>query len=450
MAEAAATPVPTEEAVEEAMAADIVDTAVAAGSFNTLVAAVQAAGLVDALKGEGPFTVFAPTDEAFAKLPQETIDALLADPTGDLTQILLYHVVPGKVMAADLSDGLEAATLQGGSVIFKLSDGGAMVNDANIVATDIETSNGVIHVIDSVILPPADTAMAEEPMAAADIVDTAVANGSFTTLVAAVQAAGLVDTLKGEGPFTVFAPTDEAFAKLPAGTLEQLLANPEELKNILLYHVVPGKVLAADVLTMNGKSADTALEGKQIGITIDGDKVLLNDSANVVATDVAATNGIIHVIDSVILPPADAAMAETDIVDTAIADGRFTTLVAALQAAGLVDTLKGEGPFTVFAPTDEAFAKLPAGTIEALLKDIPQLTNILLYHVVPGNVMAADVLGLDGQSADTALEGSQIAIEVDGDKVTLNDNVQIIITDIQTTNGVIHVIDAVLLPPAAQ
>jgi transforming growth factor-beta-induced protein len=362
--------------------------------------------------------------------------------------------VPGKVMASDVLtlDGKSADTaLEGKQIGINIDGDKVMLNEiANVVATDVAASNGIIHVIDSVILPPADTAMAEEPMAAADIVDTAVANGSFTTLVAAVQAAGLVDTLKGEGPFTVFAPTDESFAKLPAGTLEQLLANPEELKNILLYHVVPGKVMAADVLTMNGKSADTALEGKQIGITIDGDKVLLNDSANVVATDVAATNGIIHVIDSVILPPADAAMAETDIVDTAIADGRFTTLVAALQAAGLVDTLKGEGPFTVFAPTDEAFAKLPAGTIEALLKDIPQLTNILLYHVVPGNVMAADVLGLDGQSADTALEGSQIAIEVDGDKVTLNDNVQIIITDIQTTNGVIHVIDAVLLPPAAQ
>jgi transforming growth factor-beta-induced protein len=304
--------------------------------------------------------------------------------------------------------------------------------------------------------PPAPMAteepapMPEPTEAVQTIVDVAVANGSFTTLVAAVQAAGLADTLSGEGPFTVFAPTDEAFAKLPAGTLEQLLANPEELKNILLYHVVPGKVMAADVLTMNGQSADTALEGKQIGITIDGDKVMLNDSANVVATDVAASNGIIHVIDSVILPPADAAMAETDIVDTAVADGRFTTLVAALQAAGLVDTLKGEGPFTVFAPTDEAFAKLPSGTIEALLKDIPQLTNILLYHVIPGNVMAADVLGLDGKSADTALEGAQIAIKVDGDKVILNDNVQIIITDIQTANGVIHVIDAVLLPPAAQ
>lgn len=140
--------------------ADIVDTAVSAGTFNTLVAAVEAAGLVETLKSEGPFTVFAPTDEAFAALPKETLDALLADPTGDLTQILLYHVVPGKVMAADVTDGLEATTVQGGTVKFTVADGKVMINDANIVTTDIETSNGVIHVIDAVIMPPA----AEEPV----------------------------------------------------------------------------------------------------------------------------------------------------------------------------------------------------------------------------------------------------------------------------------------------
>ena len=151
--------------------ADIVDTAVAAGDFSTLVAAVQAAGLVDALKGEGPFTVFAPTDAAFAKLPAGTVDALLADPKGDLTQILLYHVVPGKVMAADVTDGLEAATLQGKPVKFSVQDGKVMINDANVVATDIETSNGVIHVIDSVILPPADEAAASSESAAASSSD---------------------------------------------------------------------------------------------------------------------------------------------------------------------------------------------------------------------------------------------------------------------------------------
>jgi len=137
-----------------------------------------------------------------------------------------------------------------------------------------------------------------------------------------------------------------------------------------------------------------------------------------------------------------------DIVDTAVADGRFTTLVAALQAAGLVDTLKSEGPFTVFAPTDEAFAKLPAGTVEDLLKpeNLETLKNILLYHVVPGKVMAADVVTLDGKTAETALEGQQIKITVKDGKVYLNDTVQVIITDIETANGVIHVIDTVLLP----
>lgn len=145
---------PTEASAEEPMMADIVDTAVGAGNFTTLVAAVEAAGLVDALKGEGPFTVFAPTDEAFAALPAGTIDTLLADPSGDLTQILLYHVVPGKVMSTDLTDGMIAGTLkEGSSVTINTVDGKVTVDGANVVAADIETSNGVIHVIDSVILP---------------------------------------------------------------------------------------------------------------------------------------------------------------------------------------------------------------------------------------------------------------------------------------------------------
>jgi transforming growth factor-beta-induced protein len=139
-------------------------------------------------------------------------------------------------------------------------------------------------------------------------------------------------------------------------------------------------------------------------------------------------------------------MDQKDIVETAVADGRFKTLVAAVQAAGLVDTLKGEGPFTVFAPTDEAFAALPAGTLDALLAPDAkqQLTDILLYHVVSGKVMAADVAGLT--KATTAL-GKDITIKVEDGKVYLNDSVQVILTDIETSNGVIHVIDAVLLPP---
>jgi uncharacterized surface protein with fasciclin (FAS1) repeats len=154
-AEATVTEAVTEEAAAELT--DIVDTAVGAGSFGTLVAAVQAAGLVDALKGEGPFTVFAPSEEAFAALPAGTLEQLLADPQGQLTQILLYHVVPGKVMAADVTDGLEAETLQGAPVKFTVgADGSVKIGDANVVATDVEASNGVIHVIDAVLMPPAE------------------------------------------------------------------------------------------------------------------------------------------------------------------------------------------------------------------------------------------------------------------------------------------------------
>ncbi len=143
-------------------------------------------------------------------------------------------------------------------------------------------------------------------------------------------------------------------------------------------------------------------------------------------------------------PAPEAAPKPMDIVDIAVADGRFTKLVTAVQAAGLVETLKGAGPFTVFAPTDDAFAKLPEGTFEALAANIPQLKDILLYHVVPGKVMAADVVKLT--SADTAL-GKPVTIKVEGGKVMINE-ATVLITDIEASNGVIHVIDTVILPPA--
>ena len=201
--------------------------------------------------------------------------------------------------------------------------------------------------------------------------------------------------------------------------------------------------MAADVVTLDGKTADT-VAGSAVNISVKDGKVFLNENVEVIITDIVTSNGVIHVIDTVLLPPAKLA----DIVDTAVADGRFTTLVAAVQAAGLVDTLKGAGPFTVFAPTDEAFAKLPAGTVETLLKpeNLETLKNTLLYHVVSGNVMAADVVTLDGKMADTAFAGNSIKISVKDGKVYLNENVQVIITDVMTTNGVIHVIDTVLLP----
>jgi len=303
MPEPTAMPQPTTVPTEEPVSKNIVDIAAEDGRFTTLVAAVQAAGLAETLSGEGPFTVFAPTDEAFAALPEGALDSLLLpENKQQLTDILLYHVVPGKVMAADVAtlDGKKADTaLKGGQISIKTDMGSVYLNEnVKVVITDIEASNGVIHVIDSVLLPPSEANAA----AAMDIVDTAIKDGRFTTLVAAVQAADLVDTLKGDGPFTVFAPTDEAFAALPEGTLDNLLLpeNKQQLTDILLYHVVPGKVMASDVVDLT--SATTAL-GKDAAIKVEDGKVFLNDNTQVVITDIETSNGVIHVIDSVLLPP---------------------------------------------------------------------------------------------------------------------------------------------------
>ena len=299
------TPAPTATWIPEATSSpepvlnDIVDTAVADGRFTTLVAGLQAAELVDTLKGEGPFTVFAPTDEAFAALPAGTLDELLKpENKQSLTDILLYHVVPGNVMAADVAAMTSATTVLGEDVAIKVDMGNVYVNDAKVIVTDIQTSNGIIHVLDAVIMPAMGETTTEENNT---IVDIAVADGRFNTLVAALEAAELVETLNGEGPFTVFAPTDEAFAALPAGTLDSLLLpeNKQQLTDILLYHVVSGKVMAADVSAMT--SATTVL-GQDVTITVQDGKVFLNDTVEVIITDIEASNGVIHVIDAVLLP----------------------------------------------------------------------------------------------------------------------------------------------------
>lgn len=271
-----------------------------------------------------------------------------------------------------------------------------------------------------------------------DIVDTAVAAGKFKTLAAALGAADLVEALKGEGPFTVFAPTDEAFAKLPKGTVETLLKpeNKGKLSGILTYHVVSGSVKAKDVVKLTGA---TTLNGQQVDVKVDGGKVTV-DGATVVTTDIACSNGVIHIIDAVILP------ADKNLAETAIGAGTFTTLVAAAKAAGLVGALTGEDALTVFAPTDAAFAKLPAGTVESLLKpeNKGKLADILKYHVVAGRVYSSAAVA--AKSAKT-LQGSAIKISV-SDKGAMVNESKLVATDIDASNGVIHVIDAVLLPPA--
>lgn len=262
-----------------------------------------------------------------------------------------------------------------------------------------------------------------------NIVDTAVAAGSFKTLAKALVAAELVDVLKSEGPFTVFAPTDEAFAKLPKGTIESLLKpeNRAKLAAVLTTHVVPGRLEASQVL--QSRLLDTVQGGSLLVSKGDGGPRV--DASLIVKTDIHASNGVIHVIDSVLLPK--------DIVETAKVAGDFNTLLAAANAAGLVDALRGDGPLTVFAPTDKAFRDLPAGTVEDLLlpANRERLAAILKYHVVPRKVL----LGIP--EAKT-LQGGQLDIRATGRFQV--DEATVVLANVKATNGVIHVIDRVLLP----
>jgi len=268
----------------------IVATAASVKDFSTLVAAVQAAGLVEALEGDGPFTVFAPTNAAFDRLPEGTVATLLKpENKARLAEILKYHVVAGKVLAKDVVGLTAAETLSGQRVDISTAEGTVSIDGARVTKTDILCSNGVIHVIDAVILPSEK-----------NIVETAAAAGSFTTLIAAAKAAGLVPALTGEGPITVFAPTDEAFSKLPKGTVESLLLpeNRGQLANILKLHVVSGRVYSPAAVELG--QAKT-LSGESITIRQKKGDVLIN-SSKVVAADLDCSNGVIHVIDTVLLP----------------------------------------------------------------------------------------------------------------------------------------------------
>eukprot|EP00970_Alexandrium_tamarense_P008704 scaffold1665_cov270-Alexandrium_tamarense.AAC.2 len=278
------------------------------------------------------------------------------------------------------------------------------------------------------------------------VVDIAVGNPDFSTLVAAVTAADLVETLSGEGPFTVLAPTNEAFDNLPEGTLDALLADIPALTEILMLHVISGTVLAEDVT-----SGPVETLGGEVEAVVSADGVVSFNGASVTAADIMASNGVIHVLDSVILP----ASAETEptmtvdpvcqsIVEIATGNPDFSTLVAAVTAADLVETLSGDGPFTVLAPTNEAFDNLPEGTLDALLADIPALTEILMLHVISGTVLAEDVT-----SGPVETLGGEVEAVVSADGVTIGD-AGVTATDIMACNGVIHVLDSVILPAPAE
>jgi transforming growth factor-beta-induced protein len=264
------------------------------------------------------------------------------------------------------------------------------------------------------------------------ITEIAAVNNQFSTLVGALQTTGLDAVLDGAGEFTVFAPTNDAFAALPEGTLESL--SEEQLESILLYHVLGAGVFSGQ---LDAQQTVETLSGEPIFITAGSGGVIVNGTASVTSADIEARNGVIHVLDGVILPDAYGT-----IVDNAVKRYFLSALVDAVIQADLVDALLGDGPFTVFAPTDEAFAAI--SDIAAGLT-VEELADVLLYHVIEGEVLSTD---LQPSQQVTALNGETLTIEVSGGSASINGSAGITTVDIQGANGVIHVINEVLLPPA--
>ena len=476
---------------------DIPTNASETNEHNSLVAALTHAGLVDTLSGDGPFTVFAPTDQAFADAGIDLADFNDNESNQTLVKILTYHVISGEVLSTGLSDGMEVETLNGENVTIGVGDD-VTVNDATVTQPDIVSSNGVIHVIDKVLMPPE-----EGP---GDIPTIAASTTVHNTLVNAIMQAGLLYTLSGDGPYTVFAPTDQAFTdagfNLSDYTGEDGIA---ALGNILAYHVTMGAVMSSDL--SDGQFV-TMLNQQQVRVGVTPGGVIVND-ASVSQPDVVASNGVIHVIDKVLMPPqvaegeicynmethtivpgADQATCEgymylnntemngqnytgcyntvthqisnvseavcggymwtaaVNIAMTAAATTIHTSLVAALGVAGLVDTLSGDENYTVFAPTDEAFAAAGINLADYNTdEEIAALADILLYHVVAGEIASSDLA--DGANTVTAANGDELTVTVaDGAVAVGAEGATVVLADVPASNGVIHVIDKVIMPPA--
>jgi uncharacterized surface protein with fasciclin (FAS1) repeats len=351
----------------------------------------------------------------------------------NLADILLYHVIADADIdsaAAIAAAGTTVTTANTDDIGVSLKGMDLFVNASQVVLPDVEASNGVIHAIDAVLLPTAD-----DP-ASGTIDQVAAANG-FSTLVAALGAANLASVVADpDGKFTVFAPTDAAFAA--AGIS---LADPD-LADILLYHVISGKeVNAAAATAIAGNTVEMA-NSDNMALSLSTADLFANLS-KIASPNVDASNGIIHVIDTVLSPPDPVATGQS-IAAIAIADGRFTTLVAALTSANLATTLSNPGDFTVFAPTDAAFAALGGGFTAANVATIPDLDKVLLKHVVSGSVDSVTAFTLNGMDVMTLNpDGETIAVAIDSNQFTV-DGAQVTTFDIQATNGIIHIIDAVI------
>ncbi len=422
--------------------------------LSILYDAIQAADLAGALSGEGPLTVLAPTNEAFAAFLTDNNFASLGDiPTDILAQVLLNHVIDGSVMSTDLTSAGAgyASTMATGagdnnmSIFYDTSSGVTFNGISTVTAADVEATNGVVHIVDKVIGLPT-------------VVDHALANPGFSSLVAALGAADgdLVNVLSGAGPFTVLAPDDAAFTTFLDGAALGDVPT-DALSNILLNHVLSGVTMSTDLVTAGAGYTNTSATGPGMNNlslyfnTSDG--VKFNGVSSVAKADVVASNGIIHAVDAVIGIPT--------VVTFAAADPNFSTLVTALTtltpATDFVSVLSrtegmnGDGlnpNFTVFAPTNAAFDALASIPGEAVL------TQVLLHHVIGDNNVTSGDLTPDGDTVAASLQGDNITVTLPGSGDNIaditdgagNSDIGVIAVDVQAGNGVIHVVNKVLLP----
>ena len=426
---------------------NIVETAQATADLSSLVAAVLEADLATTLSGNGPFTVLAPTNAAFAQFLSDNGWATVADiPDAALEQVLLNHVISGTVMASDLiaggagyaSTNADGAGMNKMSIFYDTSNGVKFNGNSTVTMADVTASNGVVHIVDEVIGLPS-------------VVDHAVANPSFSNLVAALMAADgdLVSVLSGDGPFTVLAPDDMAFSNFLNGAALGDIPT-DALSQVLLNHVVGGAISSSDLVGLGSGYTNTSATGAGDNAlslyfeTMDG--VTFNGSSSVTAADVVGTNGIIHAVDAVIDLPTIATFATSNpalslLVETlAYADTGMPTVP-------YIDTVSDSaaGPYTVFAPTNDAFGNLLTDLGANALTDIPTGTvdTVLLLHIVGGNIQSS---GLPNGDISTAGGG---IITADNTAFTLTNtngtsNIITSLVDIQATNGVVHVIDRVI------
>lgn len=437
----------------------VLDAAVYYPRLSTLQTAVETAPMAvgTALNTVADITLFAPTDSAFGKISAGDLNALLNDADG-LTSTLQYHVLPanpegGTFEAADIlgaanANGLGQATistLEGPRVLASTASG-VQVNDSNVLFTDITTSNGTIHVIDTVLSVPGT------------IADIAAANSDLSILVKGLSDNTLVTVLQGDNSgngFTVFAPTNSAFEAFGFSATSDFAG----LADLFLHHVLSGEVDANAAVGVASSASPMAMTQTgdaddmiKLSVT-DAPAVFIDERIQVTTTNIVAANGVIHLVDGIITP---AGTALGTVTETLAASPRFSTLVGAVTtqrldvadsgSALLSDVLAGastavDGNWTVFAPTDEAFAALDA------IPSGQALTDVLLYHVVAGENDSTDVVGLNGNSV-TTVNGADVDVSVSGGTVTLNTGVTVVFTDIAASNGIIHVIDTVLLPPS--